>query len=329
MNGTVVGVLRGGKSSEHEVSLRSGQAILKNLPEDRYTARDIYIDKQGTWHLAGVPTSPERVLPSIDVAIIPLHGEGGQDGEIQKVLERYGTPYTGADSFSAFVASHKLLAKEKAADADILTAKYRFVQPEDDVDAITLDVIRSFHQPVVVKPVRWGSSVGVSIVGGYAPVHAAIQSLLERGADGVLIEERIRGREATVGVVNRVRGEEIYALPPVEIVPPPEADFFDYDVKYNGTTREICPGNFTKAETTELMRLARVMHEALQQRHFSRSDFIVSPNGIYFLETNTAAAVGMTEESLMPKALAAVGIKFEDFLAHIVELALGHETRPI
>ncbi len=329
MRGTVVGVLRGGPSSEHEVSLRSGQAILKNLSENFYTGRDIYIDKQGTWHVNGIPTTADRILPSIDVAILPLHGEGGQDGEIQKVLERFGTPYTGADPFSSFLASHKLLAKEKAINAGLLTAKYRYVEPADDVDIISRDIIRSFHQPVVVKPVKWGSSVGVSMVGGYAPVHAAITALIERGADGVLVEERIQGREATVGVIDGVRGEELYALPPVEIVPPPEAAFFDYEVKYNGTTREICPGNFTKAEATELMRMARVMHAELGQRHFSRSDFIVSPRGIYFLETNTAAAVGLTEESLLPKALAAVGIKFEDFLSHIVELALGHETRPI
>lgn len=329
MHGTVVGVLRGGQSSEHEVSLRSGQAILANLPEDRYTGRDIYIDKQGLWHLNGAPTSPDRVLPSLDVAIVPMHGEGGQDGEVQKVLERYGIPYTGADPFSSFLASHKLLAKQKATDMGLLTAKYRFIEPTDDVDAATRDIIRSFHQPVVVKPVRWGSSVGVSVVGGYVPVFYAIQELLEKGAGGVLVEELIKGREATVGVLDSVRGEDVYALPPIEIVPPAGATFFDYEVKYNGTTKEICPGNFTKDQSEELMRMARVMHTELGQRHFSRSDFIVTSRGIYFLETNTAAAVGMTTESLLPKALAAVGIRFDDFLAHIVELALGRDTRPI
>jgi D-alanine-D-alanine ligase len=323
MRGTVVGVLRGGPSSEHEVSLRSGHAILKNLSEERYTARDIYIDKEGLWHLNGVPTTAERVLPSIDVAVLPLHGEGGQDGRIQRVLERFGTPYTGADSYSSFLASHKVLAKEHALRADVLTAKYRFIQAEDDAEAAARDIIRSFHQPVVVKPVSWGSSVGVSLVGGYGPVHDAIRALLASGASGVLVEERIRGREATVGIINGMRGEELYALPPVEIVPPPEAAFFDHTVKYNGATLEICPGNFSKAEAQELMRLARVMHTELGQRHYSRSDFIVSPRGIYYLETNPAAAVGMTEQSLFPKSLAAVGISFGDFLTHIIDQTLA------
>jgi D-alanine-D-alanine ligase len=300
---------------------------LKHLPDDRYTSRDIYIDKQGLWHLNGVPTTAERVLPSLDIAILPLHGEGGQDGEIQRTLERFGTPYTGADSYSAFLASHKMMAKERALAADILTAKYRFVQPEDDAEAAARDIIRSFHQPVVVKPVKWGSSVGVSMVGGYAPVLSAIEELIARGAGGVLVEERIKGREATVGIINGMRGEELYALPPVEIVPPPGSDFFDYDVKYNGATREICPGHFSRAETAELIRMARVMHRELGQRHYSRSDFIISPRGIYFLETNTAAAVGLTEESLFPKALAAVGIKFGDFLSHIIDSTLERPLR--
>ncbi|MDB5189548.1 MAG: D-alanine--D-alanine ligase [Parcubacteria group bacterium] len=317
-----MGVLRGGASSEHEVSLRSGHAILRNLPEDRYSARDIYIDKQGVWHEHGVPTSLDRVLPTIDVAVLPLHGEGGQDGEIQKVLERYGVPYTGASSFAAFTASHKLLAKEKAAAAGLLTPKYRFIQPEDDAEAVTMDIIRNFAQPVVVKPVRWGSSVGVSIVGGYAPVHQAIAALLPHSG-GVLVEELIRGTEATVGVVDHIRGETVYALPPIEILPPPDQEFFNYEAKYSGATREICPGNFTKSVSEELMQMARTMHTALEQRHYSRSDFIVSPRGIYYLETNTAAAVGMTEQSLFPVALSAVGIKFPDFLSHVVELALG------
>jgi D-alanine-D-alanine ligase len=320
MRGTVVGVLRGGPSSEHEVSLATGHAILTNLPEDRYTARDIYIDKQGTWHEWGAPTTPERILPSLDAVIIGLHGEYGEDGNVQRLLERYGIPYTGADSFASAVAMHKVLTKEKAKEHGLLTPKYHFVEEGADVEAAARAIIRSFHQPVIVKPVGLGSSVGVSVVGGYQPVLEAIRTLMQ-AVGGVLVEEFIRGREATAGVVEGLRGETLYMLPPIEIVPPPTAAFFDREVKYNGATLEIVPGRFSKTESGELMRQARVMHEALGLRHYSRSDFMVTPRGVYFLETNTLP--GLTSESLLPKSLAAVGVKFPDFLSHLVELSLG------
>jgi D-alanine-D-alanine ligase len=326
MRGTVVGILRGGPSSEHDVSLNTGHAMLTNLPEDRYTARDIYIDRQGIWHERGVPTTPERVLPTMDAVLIGLHGEYGEDGTVQRLLERYGVPYVGSDSFASALAMHKVLTKERAIAHGLRTPKYRYVEQESDIEAMARDIIRSFHQPVVVKPVSLGSSVGVSIVGGYQQVLDAVAALLP-GSTGVLVEEYIRGREATVGVVDHIRGERFYTLPPVEIVPPPHASFFDRTVKYDGTTNEIVPGRFSKSESAELMRQARCMHEALGLKHYSRSDFMVTPRGIYFLETNTLP--GLTSESLLPKSLAAVGVKFPDFLSHVVDLALGHEPARI
>jgi len=324
MRGTVVGVLRGGPSKEHEVSLKTGHAILQHLPPDRYTTRDIYIDRESVWHERGRPTLPERVLPSVDAVIVGLHGEYGEDGEVQKLLERYGVPYTGSDSFGSYRAMHKVLTKERAKDLGLLTPKYRFIEPGNDTEQVAMDITRSFHQPVIVKPVRWGSSVGISIVGGFQPVRDAIEALLMAGSGGVLVEELIRGTEATAGVVEGLRGEELYALPPIEIVPP-DKDFFSYDAKYSGRTREIVPGRFAKPIQEELMRMARVMHQGLELRHYSRSDFIVSSKGIYFIETNTLP--GMTAQSLLPKSLAAVGVSFPDFLSHLVDLALTKKKR--
>jgi D-alanine-D-alanine ligase len=317
---TIVGVLRGGPSREHEVSLKSGAAMLANLPEERYLARDIYIDKNGQWHDRGRPVAPERVLRQLDVVLIGLHGEYGEDGEVQKLLERFGVPYAGADSFGSYLAMHKLMAKTRAKEAGLLTPESRYIERAEDSAEAAGDVIRSFHQPVVVKPIGWGSSVGVSIVGGYAPVLAAIEQLFADGAPSVLVEEHIRGKEATTGVVENLRGEALYALPSIEIIPP-EDDFFSYDAKYSGETREVCPGNFSRVAAEELQRAAKVMHRALGLRHYSRSDFIVTPKGIYYLETNTLP--GLTTESLLPKSLAAVGVTFPDFLSHLVNLALG------
>jgi D-alanine-D-alanine ligase len=319
MQGTVVGILRGGPSKEHEVSLKTGAAIIRNLEQPRYTPRDIYIDLAGQWYERGRATAPERVLPTLDVVIIALHGEYGEDGGVQKLLEQYGVPYTGADSFSSFVAMHKVMAKEKAREAGLLVPEYRYVEAAANAPEVVADVVRSFHQPVVIKPVAWGSSVGISILAGYAPVLQAVEKLFGEGASGVLIEELIRGTEATAGVVEQLRGEEFYALPPVEILPPLD-DFFSYDAKYSGATREIVPGRFPKKVVDELARASIAAHKALGLRHYSRSDFIVSPRGVYFLETNTLP--GMTEESLLPKSLAAVGITMSDFLSHLIGLAL-------
>ena len=319
MQGTIVGVLRGGPSREHEVSLKTGHAIVTNLPRDRFTVRDIYIDKQGVWHERGMPTTPAKALRTVDVVVIGLHGEYGEDGEVQKLLERTGVPFTGSDSFGSYIAMHKVIAKEKAKEAGLLTPRYAFIEEGSDVPAQLAEVVRTFHQPVVVKPVKWGSSVGVSIVAGYAPLLSLTTKLLEEGSGGVLIEELIKGTEATAGVVEGLRDEALYSLPTIEIVPP-EKDFFSYDAKYSGATNEICPGRFPKNVSEELQRQARVMHEALGLRHYSRSDFIVSPKGIYYLETNTLP--GLTEESLLPKSLAAVGVRFGDFLEHLIGLAL-------
>lgn len=316
---TIVGVLRGGPSREHEISLKTGAAILANVPGDRFIARDIYIDKKGTWHDHGRPTSPDRILRQLDAVLIGLHGEYGEDGEVQKLLERFGVPYAGADSFGSYLAMHKLMAKMRAKEEGLLTPEFRHIEKQEDSEKIGREIIRAFSQPVVVKPIGWGSSVGVSVAAGYAPVLAAIEQLFAEGAPSVLVEEYIRGREATVGVVENLRGEALYTLPTIEIIPP-TGDFFSSTAKYSGTTREICPGNFSRVSTEELQRAAKIMHRTLGLRHYSRSDFIVAPRGVYYLETNTLP--GLSGESLLPKSLAAVGISLSDFLQHLVNLAL-------
>lgn len=324
MHGTVIGVLRGGPSKEHEVSLKTGHAIVTNLPRDRYTVRDIYIDREGVWYERGKPTDPSRALRTVDAVVIGLHGEFGEDGQVQRILETMKVPYTGADSLGSYLAMHKVLAKEKAKEIGLLTPRYHLVEEGSDVEAQLAEVVRTFPQPVVVKPVKWGSSVGVSIVAGYAPLLKVTNELLQEGSGGVLIEELIKGTEATAGVVEGLRNESLYRLPPIEIVPP-EKDFFSYEAKYTGVTKEICPGRFKKDVSEELMRQAAAIHEALGLRHYSRSDFMVSPKGIYYLETNTLP--GLTPESLLPKALEAVGVRFSDFLDHLVGLALSGKRR--
>lgn len=300
------------------MSLKTGAAMLAHLPPEHYTVRDIFIDKKGVWHDRGRAVSPVKALQAVDVVLIGLHGEYGEDGEVQKLLEQVGVPYTGSDSFGSYLAMHKYLAKQKAKEMGLKVARDFFIESLDAVEASVREAVRTFGQPVVVKPVRWGSSVGVSILHGYQPVYDAVCQLLHEGAGGVLIEEMIRGREATAGVIENLRSESLYPLPTVEIIPPAK-DFFSYNAKYSGTTREVCPAQFPRKVSDELMKSAQTMHQALGLRHYSRSDFIVSPRGIYYLETNTLP--GMTPESLLPRSLAAVGVKFPDFLIHLIGLA--------
>lgn len=317
---TIVGVLRGGPSREHEASLKSGAAMLAHLPGDRFTTRDIYINKNGEWHDRGRLITPERALRQIDVALIGLHGEYGENGEIQNLLARYGVPYAGADAFGSYLAKHKLMAKARAQEAGLLTPAFRYIDSVTKSEAMAHEVIRGLSQPVVVKPVGWGSSFGVSVVGGYALVLAAIQHLFTQGAQGVIVEEYIRGKEATVSVIEGLRGEKLYVPPPVEVVLP-KGEFFSHALKSSGEMRLRFPGKFSRAASEELQRAARVAHRSLGLRHYSRSDFIVTPKGVYYLETNTLPE--MNPESLLAKSLESVGVRFPHFLEHVVKLALG------
>ena len=164
-------------------------------------------------------------------------------------------------------------------------------------------ISKLFGPQYFIKPERGGSSIDTYLVKGEVELPQVIEAALAKHPE-ILVEERIVGKEATVGVLENFRGEDHYLLPPVEIVPPEKADFFQADVKYTGETEERCPGNFSRLEKDKLMAIAHKVHTALGLRHYSRSDFIVAPDGIYFLEVNTLP--GLTAESLFPKAVDAI-----------------------
>ncbi len=316
-----VGVLRGGASSEHDISLLSGGNILERLNREPYQAVDIYIDKEGVWHRRGVPMTPERALADIDVAWNAVHGQYGEDGTLQRVLDRIGIPYTGAGAYASALSLNKPLAKEVLAREGIQMPRHKVLKVSSDLEREAMEAFRAFSPPVIVKPASAGSSMGMTLAHTFAEFWDGVKDAFAHSKE-VLVEEYIKGKEATAGVVEGLRGKDYYSLLPVEIVPPPKAAFFDRTVKYNGETIERVPGNFTREETEELQRLARLAHQALGLRHYSRSDFIVSPRGVYFLEANSAAGVGLTKESLLPKSLQAVGISMDEFLDHIIALAL-------
>lgn len=312
-----VGVLRGGPSSEYEVSLKTGASILKNLPS-RYHPQDIYISKAGVWHVDGFEREPGRALQGIDVVFNALHGQYGEDGKVQQLLDGLGVPYTGSGALPSAWAMNKHAAKKVYASHGLRTPHYVLMYRDDDRPENHLHIFRHFSMPVVVKPVSAGSSVGVTIAWDILSIKDGILAALEH-SDAVLVEEYVRGREATVGVIDGFRDRKHYSLLPVEIVPK-AAKFFDYGSKYGGDTDEICPGNFTKEESAELQDLAVRAHRALGLKHYSRSDFIVSKKGIFILETNTLP--GLTEHSLLPKSLHAVGSSLPEFIDHVLTLTI-------
>lgn len=316
-----VGVLRGGPSSEYEVSLQSGDAVLLNLHPAKYAMRDILIDKDGVWHIGGTSRKPEQALKGIDIVFNALHGEYGEDGQVQRVLEHFGVPYTGSGVFGSALAMNKVLAKRTLNTEGINTPHHAVIRlDEGAVDVQTIHAFRSVTLPVIVKPALLGSSVGISIARDFHQFESAVRKALSH-SPVVMVEEFIKGKEATCGVIEDFRGKEVYSLLPIEIRPPAHKEFFDYDAKYTGISQEICPGNFSPEEMREIQRLAVLAHKALGLRHYSRSDFIVSPTrGIYFLETNTLP--GLTSESLLPKSLRAVGTELSEFLDHVLTLAL-------
>jgi D-alanine-D-alanine ligase len=322
MQKTKVGVLRGGPSSEYDVSLKTGGSVLKNLPEEKYDIRDIFISKDGEWHLRGIPFAPEKILNQVDVVFNAMHGEYGEDGTVQQLLDTFSVPYTGSTAFSSAVGMNKLLTKQGIESYNIDTPEYTIIEASENIERDIFDVFRSFPQPSVIKPIVGGSSVGVTIAHSFDDLRDGVYKALGH-CPRVIIEEYIRGREATCGVIERFRGEELHALMPVEIIPPIKSGFFDYNAKYSGCTQEVCPANFEKVIKEEIQRLAIEAHRALGSRHYSRSDFIISPRGIYFLEVNTLP--GLTEESLLPKSLSAGGTNLPEFLDHLIELALGNK----
>lgn len=320
MHRTRVGILRGGPSSEYEVSLKTGASMLTHLPQDTYEAKDILIDRNGVWHLRGRPIDPHRAIQQFDVALLGLHGAYGEDGTVQRMLQTHGIPFTGSDSLSSAIAMNKAMTKEQAEAAGLTISPHFILESLPEGGTAMRDAFLSMSPPFVIKPIDSGSSVGVSVVKMLPDFEAAIRNAFLH-SQKVLVEQYVFGREATAGVVDDFRNEEIYALPPIEIIPPKKAGFFNLEVKYNGETQEICPGNFTFAEKQKLQEAAIAIHKQLGLRHYSRSDFIVTPRGkVYFLEVNTLP--GMTAESLLPKSLAAVGCTFPDFLDHLVRLAM-------
>lgn len=293
-------VLLGGPSAEREVSLRSGAAVAGAL--ESLGHRVTRIDP--------VPGAL-KLPPDTEAVLIALHGTYGEDGQVQAELDALGVPYTGCDAVASRVAFDKVLTKQRCLERGIPTARYFTVKSP------AVPWPADWKPPVVVKPVRQGSSVGLSFVGSVAEWPAALSAGFLHG-DELLIEERIVGREVTVGVLG---GEP---LPIVEVRP--NEGVYDYTNKYTaGRTEYLCPAPFSPEITRRIQQAGFGAFLAVGGRDYGRVDVMVANDrDPVVLEVNTLP--GMTETSLLPKAAAAAGISYEQLCQRMIDLALQRRS---
>jgi len=287
-----VAVLKGGVSSERDISLRSGAAIAQGLRDDGFDVVEIDI------------VAKEFTLPSgVEAAFVALHGTFGEDGEIQKILTDLRIPFTGSDAESCRVAFDKVLTRKRLAEHGI---------PVPKGEVLTTAATRTLPLPLVVKPPREGSSVGCHLVFEEAQWSDAFSDAVRHSGEA-LVEQYIPGRELTVSIVD---GQ---VLPVVEIKT--ASGWYDFDAKYvTGETQYIVPAELPPATTTELQTIAIETFRALNSKGFGRVDFRLSPEGRpYVLELNSIP--GFTATSLLPKAAQAAGIDFPELCGRIMELA--------
>lgn len=293
-----IGVLMGGFGSEREISLKSGMAVFESLKRSGYNAVGIDVGDDLV----------ERIRSSrVEVAFVALHGPVGEDGIVQGVLEFMRIPYTGSGVMASALAMDKRISKRLFEAAGIPTAKWEAFH-RDDKNEIKLHI----RPPLVVKPSRQGSTVGVSIIGKYEPVpiEEAIDDAFKYD-QWILVEKYVPGSEITVGVLDGL------ALGCVEIRP--KGGFYDYKRKYTpGQTEYIAPAP-TPPKLTKLLRnLSERAYESLDCRGAARVDFRVTKKGEpKILEVNTIP--GMTSTSLLPKSAALMGIGFDSLVERILE----------
>ncbi|MFH1885152.1 MAG: D-alanine--D-alanine ligase [Pseudomonadota bacterium] len=300
-------MLCGGTSSERAVSLKSGEKALAALDPSRYD-----VTRYDPAH-----DLPRLVAdaPSLDVALLVLHGPRGEDGTVQGLLDLLGVPYQGSGVLGSALAMNKQAAKILYQAAGIPVPSYAALtrKTPPDFDRIVEDV----GLPLVVKPCQGGSSIGMSLVRAADQLPAATALALEQDTEA-LAEAYVSGTEITCGVLGN---DDLMPLPLVEIVPEGGSSFFDYTAKYQvGGATEICPARMDDKITARAQALGVAAHRALFCRGYSRTDMIVSGNDIYVLETNTIP--GMAQTSLLPLAAAAAGLPFSALLDRLIELAL-------
>ena len=328
-------VIYGSDSSEWEVSLRSGQFTASQVDGEKYDVYEMFA-RFGNWSLVAYRRSgcervelPEGERPLIDkndfsvvvdgqkvkfdYAYIMQHGTPGENGLMQGYLEMLGVPHSGCDAFVAAITFDKFSCKSYLKDVDFVKcAEDIFIRKGESVEGLAQKAVGRLGLPMFVKPTDGGSSFGVTKVKKIEDFDKAVEDAFAEGKT-VMAEGAIVGRELTCAVY--FNGTENVALPVIEIIT--ENEFFDYEAKYNGHSREICPAQIPEDLREEIQSVSKKIYTHLGCSGLVRVDYIASEEGLYFLEVNTIP--GMTSASLVPQMVRAAGLSMTDFLTTVIE----------
>lgn len=330
-----VAVIFGGKSNEHEVSIRSGELVVKNLNHLRYNVKPIFISPNGNWHIPRnflsdnrafsaqewiksadkAPSLITKISQNIDIAFLALHGGYGENGCIQGFFELIGLRYLGSGVLASALAFDKIMAKQIYLKNNIPTPEYLSLVRNDwrNKKETLNTILKKFGLPCVVKASQSGSSRDMGIPKSKKYLESLLDAIF-KNCNNILVEEWISGMEFSCGVIEEKNN--IIALPPTQIIPKTSA-FFDYKAKYTkGASEEITPAKVPDKMISRIQKLSIAAHTSLGCKGYSRTD-ILYKNGKYFvLETNTLP--GLTQTSLFPQQAFAVGIAYGDLLDKLI-----------
>ena len=318
MNKIRLGVIYGGKSGEHEVSIMSADSVINAIDTEKYDITRIFISKEGWWTIAGQPLNPWDLRSYIDFALPILHGPNGEDGTVQGLLKLAGMPYGGCDVLGCAVTMDKIVAKKVFAAEGLRQAPYIAFTDADPVEDVIEKACSELRFPMFVKPSNMGSSVGITKAHDREELKDAI-ALAAKYDSRLLIEQGIDARE----IESAVMGNNVLVCGEVgEIVP--GAEFYDYNDKYfDGNSQLLIPAPITEAQKNEVLDMARRAYKACGCSGFSRVDFLMdkATGEIYINEIN--AIPGFTKISMFPRLMMAAGMKYPEIIDRIVEL--GYE----
>lgn len=317
-----VAVIYGGNSSEHQVSIQSGKNVAANLDRERYDVYEILI-KGKSWTLIarnGEEMEPAEINKTdfsaagvhFDVAFIMIHGTPGENGLLQGYFEMLEIPFTTCNAFVSNIAFDKYSCKRFLDFAGVKFAKDCYIRKGRPYSPRS--IVAQLGLPLFIKPTNGGSSFGVTKVKSMEEIEPAVErAFLEN--DAVMAEEAIVGREVTNGIFTD-RGK-IVNLPVTEIVT--EREFFDFEAKYQGLSKEICPAPLPPHITEQIQQMTTHIYTFMGCRGLVRMDYIIKGEEIFFLEMNMVP--GMTPMSLIPAQVRAAGIEIKEFFTALIESA--------
>lgn len=342
---TKICMVMGGPSAEYEISLKSGIEVIKNINRELYSLRVVIVDKKKRLYYydisqENIPKIEELIEPSdsnflkgpfdffdsreiwesCEAAFLALHGSFGEDGTIQGYLDTIGLPYTGSGIAASSIGMNKITSKHLFANGGLNVPPFVIYNTKQDIDLEKIVEVTGI--PCFVKCPQSGSSKLMGMANSEKEILDLIEEFRPYTSD-ILIEKYIKGVEFTCGVLEDEKGE-VFALPPVEIVP--KAVFFDYKAKYTeGLSEEIVPAQRENKILNRIKETALLAHQIIGCRDVSRTDMILSDDKLYVLEINTLP--GLTSQSLIPRAYAAIGGKFESLIELLLKRALSRKIK--